>query len=184
MMRDQLLYFMAIIPPEPVYSYAFEQKTYFAHNFNSKAALKSPPHITLHMPFQLKEKKETLLINHLQAEARQRKAFHLEVNNFGVFEPRVIYLNVNKPDPLVHLQKSICSVMKTKLNLFNSNYKDQVFRPHITVAFRDLKKPLFYEAWEEYKAKKYNLSFQASAFVLLKHDGSKWQVHHTFELKP
>ena len=38
-------------------------KQEFANRFNSKAALRSPPHITLHMPFKWKEEKEVKLID-------------------------------------------------------------------------------------------------------------------------
>ena len=46
------LYFIAIVPPSPIYEEAFEQKVYFKTKYNSKASLNSPPHITLHMPFK------------------------------------------------------------------------------------------------------------------------------------
>ena len=48
-------YFVALIPPSPVYEEAQALKEYFREKYNSKAALNSPPHITLHMPFFWKE---------------------------------------------------------------------------------------------------------------------------------
>ena len=54
----QKLYFIAIVPPSPIYDEALEQKEYFKAKYNSKASLNSPPHITLHMPFRWSEKEE------------------------------------------------------------------------------------------------------------------------------
>jgi 2'-5' RNA ligase len=39
------------------------------------------------------------------------------------------------------------------------------FHPHITIAFRDLKKAVFYKAWEEYKSK----LFSETLHVILSH---------------
>ena len=59
------LYFIAIIPPSPVYEEALELKKYFKEQYGSKAALNSPPHITLHMPFLWNEEKEKKLTERL-----------------------------------------------------------------------------------------------------------------------
>ncbi len=182
-MTELPLYFIAIVPPEPIYTFALRQKEYFREKYSSKAALKSPPHITLHMPFRLKEAKQELLVQSLEHLTHDHYCFELKINRFGAFEPRVIYLNINKPDPLVYLQKEIRRTMKSKLNLYNANYKDQVFNPHMTVAFRDLKKPMFYKAWEEFNDKEYMATFVVDSFALLKHDGKQWQVCETFHLK-
>ena len=60
------LYFIAIVPPTPIYDEALEQKEYFKVHYNSKASLNSPPHITLHMPFRWKEKEEKELEQQLE----------------------------------------------------------------------------------------------------------------------
>ena len=51
-------FFIAIIPPEPVYTEALNWKHFFAEHYQSKAALKSPPHNTLHMPFVWKKRNQ------------------------------------------------------------------------------------------------------------------------------
>lgn len=182
-MKEFELFFISIIPPEPLHSFAKRQKEYFKDKYNSKAALRSPPHITLHMPFRIKGNKIDFLLESLKELAEQHVRFDLSCNGFGAFEPRVIYLNISRPDELLKLQKGVGQVMKQKMNHFNANYKDQVFNPHLTVAFRDLKKPLFYKAWEEFKNKEYSSSFSTDSFTLLKHDGLKWEVFESFELK-
>jgi 2'-5' RNA ligase len=67
--------------------------------------------------------------------------------------------------------------------IFGSVYKDQAFSPHITVAFRDLKKDQFYTLWEEYKNKYFNESFHAEGLTLFKHNGEKWEVSQFFPFK-
>ncbi|MBK5277935.1 MAG: 2'-5' RNA ligase family protein, partial [Bacteroidia bacterium] len=67
------------------------------------------------------------------------------------------------------------------LNIFNAQYKDMPFHPHLTLAFRDLKKPMFEKAWEEFKSKEYSESFAAKHFTLLKHNGKVWESLKDFE---
>ena len=60
-MADKNLFFIALIPPEPIKSEVMAFKKEMEEKFDSKAALRSPPHITLHMPFQWREDREGLL---------------------------------------------------------------------------------------------------------------------------
>lgn len=181
--NSESLYFVAIIPPEPVYEEALALKHHFKNVYNSRASLNSPPHITLHMPFKWKTNKELLLIEKLTHFATQQAALEITLNNFNVFEPRVIFIDVVKNEKLEALQKQLKRFCKIELNLFNADYKELAFHPHITLAFRDLKKPEFYKAWDEFKEKKFGAMFTVSEFVLLKHDGKKWSVYKSFELR-
>jgi 2'-5' RNA ligase len=54
------------------------------------------------------------------------------------------------------------------------------FHPHITLAFRDLKKTMFEAAWNEFKEKSFQTSFVMNAIDLLKHDGKCWHPLHRF----
>jgi 2'-5' RNA ligase len=51
-------YFIAIVPPEPIKTELQQLKQNFYNLYNTKGALRSPAHITLHMPFEFKEKEE------------------------------------------------------------------------------------------------------------------------------
>ena len=177
------LYFIAIIPPSPILEDAMELKNYFKEKYNSKASLNSPPHITLHMPFQWKEEKENVLLERLASFAQQHPSFEMSLSNFGCFDPRVIFMDVAKNETLEGLQKELRRFCKRELNLFNANYKEHAYHPHITLAFRDLRKSEFVEAWEEFRVRKFNATFQVSSIVLLKHDGARWQLFSEFNLK-
>lgn len=173
-------YFIALIPPSPAFEQAQQWKEYFHVEFNSKAALNSPPHITLHMPFEWKTEKEAKLIEQLQRFAQTQNKFSLELNGFGCFEPRVIYINVLENAALSQLQSTLARFCKIELNLFNANRMDQPYHPHLTVAFRDLKKQVFPKAWAFVKDLTFEAQFICQEFVLLKHDGRLWHPHQTF----
>jgi 2'-5' RNA ligase len=175
-------YFVAIVPPAPLFDDAYNLKLYMQEKYESKAALRSPPHITLHMPFRWKEEKEAALISEIKIFADKVEPVKVCVDNFAAFAPRVIYLNVVNSEPLSKLQHELRKYFKTALNIFNADYKDLPFHPHLTIAFRDLKKALFEEAWNEFKSKEYKTEFIADSLTLLKHDGKIWNVHCQFPL--
>jgi len=179
--KDIARYFIAIVLPSPIHDEALSLKNYFKEKYNSKASLNSPPHITLHMPFNWKEKNEQVLIERLKkfspdSYQDEKKVFEIELSNFNCFEPRVIFIDVKKNEQLNHLEKELLRFCKTELNLFNARYKELPFHPHVTLAFRDLKKSMFDQAWNEFKDKTFSASFIVDKITLLKHDGKFWQT--------
>lgn len=177
-------YFIALVPPSPVYDEALRLKNYFRDQYNSKASLNSPPHITMHMPFRWREQKENELIDSLKDFCLGRQRFKLDLFNFGAFPPRVIFIDVIVNDELAQLNKDLQRFCRRDLNLFNASYKDQAFHPHLTLAFRDLKKPMFLKAWEEFQERKFSASFSVDKLVLLKHNGKVWDVFREFGFEP
>jgi 2'-5' RNA ligase len=175
-------YFVAIVPPSPVYEEALNQKEYFKDQYQSKASLNSPPHITLHMPFRWKEEKESILVNRLEDFASGFRPFDIQLNNYDAFAPRVIFINVAKSPELDKLYLELKRFCKRELNLFNADYKDQPFHPHITLAFRDLKKANFEQAWQEFSQREYTRTFIVGRITLLKHNGKIWEAFKAFEL--
>ena len=150
-------------------------------NFGSKGALRSPAHITLHMPFEWKEEKETLLIEKL-SEFKFEGLLSIKLHDFSCFEPRVVFIDVAPNESLNELQKSLVKHAKLNLNLFNQANDMRGFHPHITIAFRDLKKAKFYEAWEHFKGQKFIEEFDIRNFCLLKQNDNLWENYHEFTL--
>lgn len=175
------LYFVAIIPPSPIYEEAWKLKNYFKDAYSSKASLNSPPHVTLHMPFKWKVEKENALVEKLEKFAHQFAPFDLSFSNFNCFEPRVIYIDVIKNEKLNSLQKELHRLCKKELNLFNANYKEHAFHAHLTLAFRDLRKQQFLKAWEEFNQKTFTGEFTVNEIALLKHTEGSWRIVKTFE---
>lgn len=175
-------YFVAIVPPSPIFDEALSQKEYFRDHYQSKASLNSPPHITLHMPFRWKEEKEPLLVRKLEDFAAGFRPFRVRLENYDAFAPRVIFMNVVKSPELDKLYLELKRFCKRELNLFNADYKEQPFHPHLTLAFRDLKKPNFERAWAEFSQREYSGTFDVGHVALLKHSGKIWEVFKEFEL--
>ena len=179
--EDKELYFIALVPGEPVYSEIWQLKEEINDRFASKAALRSPPHITLHMPFKWRETKEDLLFSALEAVANRHQPFTLKLHDFGAFEPRVIYVNVEEVKALGQLQKEIAKTAAADWHIYPLQ-GGRPFKPHLTIAFRDLKKAKFYEAWTEFKSRQYENSMLVTHLSLLKHNGKNWEVYRKFEL--
>jgi 2'-5' RNA ligase len=174
-------YFIAIVIPEPFQTKIMALKQLVKDKYNSKAALRSPAHITLHMPFEWKEEKEDGLINTLQ-QFSFKEDFTVELKDFSCFKPRVIFVDVMKNELLNQLQSNLVSYVKRNLRLFNQADDMRGFHPHVTIAFRDLRKEKFHEAFTEFKTKTYNASFKADSFCLLKHTGKEWKVYKEFPI--
>jgi 2'-5' RNA ligase len=168
-------YFIAVIPPEPLFGIIQGLKSHLKEAYGAKAALRSPAHITLHMPFQWPARKEQRLVDSLLQYTAQQKPFGLRLNNFSCFPPRVIYVAVEGSTPLTELQRSLHRHCKVNLNLFNANYQDRPFHPHITLAFRDLKKSAFEPAWNEFSNRELAGTFNVESIYLLKHTGTAWE---------
>ena len=176
------LYFLAVIPPEPILGECQAHKDHFYEKYNSKASLNSPPHVTVHMPFKLKEAKEPKLIVAIEHAVENYKKFSLQLNGYDHFHQRVIYVKVEDSAPLTNLFLEVRKMMKINFNIFNADYKNRGYNPHITLAFRDLKKEAFKEAWPEFEKAIYKKSFEVQSIALLKHDGSMWQLLREFQL--
>jgi 2'-5' RNA ligase len=172
-------YFIALVVPEPFQAELMELKNEVKDLFNSKGALRSPAHITLHMPFEWKEEKEAVLLNTLQ-QFTFNGSFNIELQNFSCFEPRVLFVDVVKNESLEKLQNELVIYVKKNLRLFNQADDMRGFHPHVTIAFRDLKKEQFYNALPYFKTKTYNASFEMKSFYLLKHIDKEWQVYKEF----
>jgi len=177
---EQNLYFLALIPEEPIHAEVMAFKQEVAEKFNSTGALRSPPHITLHMPFKWRADKEEELIDKLSKFQYDNYSIAISLDGFDFFEPRVVFVNVIKTEPLILLQKQLSDYVRRELKFFNADYKDRGFHPHMTIGFRDLKKAIFPEAKAYFEDKIYQCQFEASNICLLKHNGEKWEEWRRF----
>ena len=172
---SESLYFIAVLPPEKIQEEIKELKQVVADKFGSKHAFNAPAHITLHMPFRWKDKRAGELRNAMNLINQGWQSFEVELKNFAFFEPRVVYIDVVENDKLNQLQAHVSKTCRQELKLMNTNYKDQVFHPHMTIAFRDLKKKAFYEARAYFESQIFNAKFTAESVSILRHDGNIWQ---------
>jgi 2'-5' RNA ligase len=183
MPAEKALYFIAIVPPEPIQGELFLLKKQLAEAYNSRGALKSPPHITLHMPFHFRPDREQKLIDALNQAVRPLPAFKITIDAYDVFPPRVIFIDVEENEQLRSLQAIVQKAMKEKLNIFNARYRDQPFHPHLTMLFRDLRKSEFHRAWEKLRTEEVKYDWKVNEVCLLKHTGTQWEIHHRLTLE-
>ncbi len=172
------LFFIALLPDEGIQKEVTEFKTYAAEHFRSSRALRSPPHITLIPPFRWPGDRVEELYAALEPFASEEKPFRLRLNGFGCFPPRVIFVEVERKGELLGMQRRLEACLAASLALaFNSRHD---YNPHMTVAFKDLQRRVFPEAWAYFSQQKYQREFIARAITLLQHDGRRWQVHEQF----
>ncbi|WP_420317109.1 2'-5' RNA ligase family protein [Ekhidna sp.] len=173
---SESLYFIAVVPPTEIQEAITKLKHEIVEKYQSSHALKTPPHITLHMPFKWKDKRFEDLVKVIKDLNSDLEPFEVQLQGFDFFEPRVVFVNVVENDKLEKLQKKVVDICRKNLKLDNANYKNLPFHPHITIGFRDLKKRMFYEAKQEFEARTYKSTFKVVQITLLKHDGKKWNV--------
>ena len=150
-----------------------EIKRQFASQYRSKAGLRSPPHITLFAPFQWQESHESSLIGGLTDFVQQQINFDLVLNGYGAFAPRVVYVQVEDSPILNQVHHQLLDHLASSIGV-QSDQRE--FRPHLTVAFRDLSPTQFQKAWREFKDRPIRFEFEAKSLALLKHNGRSWDV--------
>ena len=107
------------------------------------------------------------------------RSFEVVLQNFGSFEPRVIYVNVVENNLLRMLRDQVLSDIR-KRHVYNGDYRNEGFQPHITIAFRNLRKANFFEAWDAFKNKKFERSFFVNEITLLKYQSNNWNQMRSF----
>ena len=175
------LYFIAVVPPADIRDRITAIKQRVRKEYGSAHALRSPPHITLHMPFKWKEEKLPILTEAIERVTRENRPFDIHLKDFDCFPPRVIYVDVAPNADLAKLRHEVVAGMR-RLHVLNADYKFKAFHPHVTIAFRDLRKAAFHKAWAYYQDQKLDFEFQVRGIELLRHDKHCWELFQTFEL--
>lgn len=180
MASSKRLFFIALLPPTEIQQEITEIKQHFAKVYESRAALRSPPHITLQPPFKWEMENVEVLENSLQDFVATQGLIPVTLLGFGAFPPRVIYIKPLKTPELMAIQKALMNHLKTSLGLVDKVSATRPFSPHLTVAFRDLTKPNFRDAWQQYEHKELHFEFVAPQLTLLLHNGKCWEIYQEF----
>ena len=174
-------YFIAIVPTGDVQDSVTAIKMQLKEKFNLKYALRSPAHITLKMPFLWNEAKENRLMHTLERFFKEMPSFRLKARKIGVFSDRVIYIKVEEKKELLEMQKMLSEMCKAELNLVQE-LSDYAYRPHMTVAYKDIKKKRFSEYLEFVKGQGFSGRVEVRQIALLKRNEGKWTVLKQFPL--
>lgn len=173
------LYFLAIIPSEEICEQVKSLKQEIAEKYEAKHALKLPAHITLQIPFKIPEAEEGKLIGLLEHFAAGQQSFQVELEDFGRFSQKVIFINIVNHAPLISLHADLQEILDKNFSL-KKHEKFSKLHPHITLATRDLHYKQFSPAWSDFKTRQFTATFTAKNFSLLKHNGKQWNRHHNF----
>jgi len=183
-MEKQNLYFVAIVLPEELSKKVISIQTEIAACFESQKSLRVVPHITLKAPFTLSASMHSEVVKWFDNLLININYFSVDLWDFGSFpNPKspVIYIKLMGNAVLLKLQQDIIQQFY-KVFSGTASGTEINFKPHVTVAYRDLKPEIFLRAWQEFKDRKFSESFVANSFELLQHDGKKWNVIKTFRL--
>jgi len=179
-MPQQNLYFIAIIPPTVISDDITAFRNDFKENYNSKAALKNMPHITLKAPFKIDAVHHDEVLQWFSTVSFPSDRFTVQLRNFGAFpnpDNPVVFVNPVMTPHLRELQTKIIKGFQEKYPDIPVHYFESEFKPHMTVAYRDLEYSEFDKAWKDvYCDKEYSAQFEVSAFYLLQHTGVEWKV--------
>ena len=171
-MIKENLYFIALIPKRELREKINDFKNDFADRFSSKKALKVYPHITLKAPFKLSADTHKEILNWFSDLRINQKPISLLLRNFGAFPNKnnpVVYINPVVTKELQLMQREIIASFSS---IFPADIHpvDIKFKPHVTVAYRDLAPDMFSKAWKEYKDKSFDAKFEINTFYLLQHN--------------
>lgn len=166
---------MALVPPLDILEKAHEVKLLIREQFGIKYALKSPPHVTLKMPFNYNEAKQEFLEIKLRDFLQVQKPFRVRIEGVGTFGNRVIYWGIEQSPELLLLQSNLKSFCKKELNLLDE-LSDRNYHPHLTVAFKDLKPSHFLEVLSLVKNHSFVEEYEAIDLDILKRKEGKWNL--------
>lgn len=180
MQDSQALLFIAVLAPDDVSEEVTAFKLYAASHFGSVRALRSPPHITLIPPFSWPVSRLSELVKETGLAVRSFPPFELSLRNFDCFAPRVIFVDVPENLALNRLQKLLAQHLEQSLHLDNKDTRP--YHPHMTVAFKDLRRSQFAPAWAYFSNLKYEKTYEVREVGLLHHHNNGWEVIRRFPL--
>ena len=172
------MFFIAVLPHEELQERVRKIKLEIRDRYGSGHALNSPAHLTLIPPFYWPIHQVDDLTGSLDIFCRKEEPFEIRLNNFGAFPPRVIYIDVVKNETLHGLYERLKFFMAVKWDIRERKGVNKPFNPHMTLAFRDLTKENFKQAWAEYKNKIFSDDFYVDKIVLLIHQQNHWEIQH------
>lgn len=173
------LYFIALVPHRELGEKIHKIKERMKSVYGAGHTLKSPAHITLQMPFKRSSEDETLISDALRRFVASEKSFTVDLDGFGAFAPRVIFIKISEPEPVRALHSRLKEALMTELHFSPAEIMKDV-QPHITVATRDLTKEAFSEAWPVFQGEDFSASFDVHSICLLKHNGRNWDIMEEF----
>tara|TARA_R110002051_G_scaffold192151_1_gene260724 strand:+ start:1042 stop:1587 length:546 start_codon:yes stop_codon:yes gene_type:complete len=172
-MKVMQKYFLAFVPEGEYQERVTSLKLEIRDLYHAKYALKSPGHITVKMPFVYNEAKEDKLLTKLGDFASAFNPMKMEIKGVKTFGKRVIYLGVEAGQDLYDFQNELKTFCKRELNLVDE-LSDRNYHPHMTIAFKDIKKDQFQNILQHSAKVSLNQELFEKNLVLLKRVNGVW----------
>ncbi len=169
------LYYIAVHCPEEVNSHVNLFKDYMQQKYGCRAAKKSDAHLTIIPPFKAEEDIQSSLADFVAAYNIGAVPFEMELNNFGHFGNRVIYVDVTPNEKLNTLEKEANEQFIQSFPAIIFRTQPQ-FNPHVTIATRDIPEYKFDEAWAYFEQQQFHAAFNCEGLHLYKLTEHKWNV--------
>lgn len=173
--KGHSLYFVCILPPDDIGMQLTAFKEEIANQYGSNYALRLPPHITLIPPFEYPDSGIEHVTECQDKALWGTPQFTINLNGFGCFSNRVIYIDTVRTAALSTLYLTLVKAYK---ELGKNIDASRPFNPHMTIANRDLTPTRFDAAWPAFANRAYQAQFEVNAIHLLKHIGGRWQLFH------
>jgi 2'-5' RNA ligase len=171
---NRLLYFLAVMPDDPLKGILEEVQQEFARNFSCKAALKTPIHVTLVPPFYSDVESMTRASLEISQLLRSFEPFPIRLNDFGFFpKNKVVYVNVQLSPQLRSLQSRLEELMVVHFGDGVKRYPS--YHPHLTIGRKDIPPRLYPKAELEYSTRSFSAIWHCDRVIILKHDGARWR---------
>ena len=91
----------------------------------------------------------------------------------------MIFVDIEESKELNQLQQQLEKNLHEEIGLKNEGRFG--FHPHMTIAFKDLKKAVFPEAWSHFSKIKYERMFSVKSIFLLRHQNKRWEIFREFQ---
>lgn len=180
--KEMDMYYVTLLCPLDIDEQVHEHKNYMRRTFGCDVASKSPSHVTLIAPFFMSGGKSKELEERLEAFESTVNEVSLNLNGYGHFENRVIFVDVEPSTALETLQEQLEVYLKNNGFPFIKEAK-KPFHPHVTIATRDLKPEDFEAAWPTFEGKEFQASFTTNTMHLMKLSEDRWIHEKQFVLK-
>jgi len=182
-MSSRPLYFIALVLPAPLADRVGQWQREMADRYGSRHALRSPPHITLYRPFSPDAAAEKAMGEVLRAVAERHAPVDILLDRFDHFSRSVLYAHVSDDGAMETLHRAVTEALEGAGIVVPEGGDRRPFRPHVTLAHRDLTAEAFGRAWPAFGDRSLHESGTVDAVSLLHHGPGGWTVTDTFPLE-
>jgi 2'-5' RNA ligase len=182
---EHILFFIAAVPPQPLFDELNELRKSIAARYQATKALRIVPHITLKAPFKLHFSLYEQWLEAFQSLSFSVQPFDVMFEKFNAFKKRkspVLFLEPLYTESLFQLQKDLLRQLKALPFMIEFSSNEYEFHPHLTMAYRDLTYDNFHVLWNEVKNQTFERSFRLEELSLLEHDSQKWNITQRIQL--